>query len=177
VSARQLDALTSPYSVAKNPNRYNAPVITLRRYQPKDFSRLLEIDQSCFVEGIAYSKEEMRYFLGMPTAITLVALQDEKVMGFVIADRFRPRRASRSMGKIITIDVAPEAWHSGVGTLLMSAVEGELKSAGCDYVSLEVAVDNEAALRFYKKHGYSVLKTLPRYYLDSIDGLLMGKRL
>ena len=53
----------------------------------------------------------------------------------------------------------------------------ELKYAGCDYVSLEVAVDNEPALRFYKKHGYSVLKVLPRYYLDSIDGLLMGKRL
>ncbi|MGB9122966.1 MAG: N-acetyltransferase [Candidatus Angelobacter sp.] len=152
-------------------------MITLRNYQPKDFSPLLEIDQSCFIEGIAYSKEEMRYFLGMPTAITLVGLQDEQVMGFVIADRFRPRRASRSMGKIITIDVAPQAQHSGVGTLLMSAVEGELKQAGCDYVSLEVAVDNEPALKFYKKHGYSVLKTLPRYYLDSIDGLLMGKRL
>ncbi|MBZ5490840.1 MAG: GNAT family N-acetyltransferase [Acidobacteriia bacterium] len=166
-----------PGSVAKNPTRYNASVITLRNYQPKDFSRLLEIDQSCFVEGIAYSREEMRYFLAVPTAITLVGLQDDEIMGFVIADRFRPRRASRSMGKIITIDVAPEAQHSGVGTVLMSAVEGELKQAGCDYVSLEVAVDNEAALRFYKKHGYSVLKTLPRYYLDSIDGLLMGKRL
>jgi ribosomal protein S18 acetylase RimI-like enzyme len=152
-------------------------VITLRTYQPKDFSRLLEIDQSCFVEGIAYSKEEMRYFLGMPTAITLVGLQDEKIMGFVIADRFRPRRASRSVGKIITIDVAPQAQHSGLGALLMSAVEGELKQAECDYVSLEVAVDNEPALRFYKKHGYAVLKVLPRYYLDSIDGLLMGKRL
>ena len=45
------------------------------------------------------------------------------------------------------------------------------------FVSLEVAVDNEPALSFYKKHGYSVLKVLPRYYLDSIDGLLMGKRL
>jgi ribosomal-protein-alanine N-acetyltransferase len=152
-------------------------VLTLRRYQPRDFPRLLEIDQSCFVEGIAYSAQEMRYFLGMPTAITLVGLQDEKIMGFVIADTFRPRRASRSMGKIITIDVAPQAQHSGLGTLLMSSIEAELKSAGCDYVSLEVAVDNEPALKFYKKHGYSVLKTLPRYYLDSIDGLLMGKRL
>jgi len=38
-------------------------------------------------------------------------------------------------------------------------------------------VDNDLALNFYKKHGYTVLKVLPRYYLDSIDGLLMGKRL
>jgi ribosomal protein S18 acetylase RimI-like enzyme len=152
-------------------------VLTLRRYEPRDFPRLLEIDQSCFVEGIAYSPEEMRYFLGMPTSLSLVGLQHDKIMGFVIADCFRPRRASRSAGKIITIDVAPEAQHSGLGTLLMSSVEAGLKEAGCDYVSLEVAVDNEPALRFYKKHAYSVLKVLPRYYLDSIDGLLMGKKL
>jgi ribosomal protein S18 acetylase RimI-like enzyme len=44
-------------------------------------------------------------------------------------------------------------------------------------VSLEVAVDNEVALRFYKKKGYSVLRVLPRYYPGSVDGLLMGKRL
>ncbi len=152
-------------------------MIHVRQYQPEDFPRLLKIDQSCFVEGIAYSKEEMRYFVGMPTAISLVALQDEQIMGFVIADRFRPRRALRSVGKIITIDVAPGAQHSGLGTLLMSSAESELKRAGCDYVSLEVAVDNDPALKFYKKHGYAVLKVLPRYYLDSIDGLLMGKRL
>jgi ribosomal protein S18 acetylase RimI-like enzyme len=167
--------------------RYNVSVITVRQYQSRDFHRLLEIDRSCFVEGIAYSEEEMRYFLGMPTAISLVGLQEaglgkaglqkEEIIGFVIADRFRPRRASRSMGKIITIDVVPQAQHSGLGTLLMASAEAELKQAGCDYVSLEVAVDNEPALRFYKKHGYSVLKVLPHYYLDSIDGLLMGKRL
>ena len=152
-------------------------MLTVRKYEPHDFKRLLEIDQSCFVEGIAYSEVEMRYFLSTPTVVPLVGLRDEEVLGFIIADRFRPRRASRSVGKIVTIDVAPMAQHSGLGTLLMSSAEAELKQAGCDYISLEVAVDNEPALKFYKKHGYSVLKVLPRYYLDSIDGLLMGKRL
>jgi ribosomal protein S18 acetylase RimI-like enzyme len=162
--------------------RYNVSVITFRPYRSRDFPRLLEIDQACFVEGIAYAEEEMRYFLSMPTAISLVGLQkaglqNEEIMGFVIADRFLSRRATRSVGKIITIDVAPPAQNSGLGTLLLSSAEAALKRAGCDYVSLEVAVDNEPALRFYKKHDYSVLKVLPRYYLDSVDGLLMGKRL
>lgn len=152
-------------------------MLKLRKYLPEDFERLLEVDQACFVEGIAYTEEEMRYFLAVPTAIVLVGMQKEKVQGFIIADGFRPRRASRSMGRIITIDVAPPAQHSGLGTLLLTSAEEELKAAGCDYVSLEVAVDNAQALAFYKKQGYSVLKTLPRYYLDSIDGLLMGKKL
>lgn len=157
-------------------------MLQVRKYEPTDFERLLEIDQSCFIEGIAYSEQELRYFLAAPTAISLVGANlvganDENILGFIIADRFRPRRASRSVGKVITIDVAPSAQHIGLGTLLMNSAERELKQAGCDYVSLEVAVDNDSALSFYKKHGYSVLKVLPRYYLDSIDGLLMGKRL
>jgi [ribosomal protein S18]-alanine N-acetyltransferase len=152
-------------------------VLKLRRYHPRDFERLLEIDQACFVEGIAYDEDEMRHYLSMPSAITLIGMKDGEIQGFIIADRFRLRRASNYMGRIITIDVAPENQHSGLGTLLLSNVEEELKQGGCDYISLEVAVDNASALRFYKKHGYAVLKVLPNYYLDSVDGLLMGKKL
>jgi ribosomal protein S18 acetylase RimI-like enzyme len=152
-------------------------VAELRKYEPGDFDRILEIDEACFVEGIAYSPDEMRYFLAQPSSFTLVGTENQRIQGFIIAHKLRQRRASRFMGRIITIDVAPEAQHSGLGTLLLSEAEKELQQAGCDYVALEVAVDNDSALRFYKKHGYSVLKVLPRYYLDSIDGLLMGKTL
>lgn len=152
-------------------------MIKLRPYRKGDFARLVEIDHACFREGIAYPEEEMRAFLAMPSAITLVATQQKRVVGFVIADQFHSRRWSRAMGRIITIDVLPEAQGTGIGDAMLTAAEEMLRQAGCDYVSLEVAVDNSRALRFYKKHGYSVLKTLPRYYLDSVDGLLMGKRL
>ena len=138
---------------------------------------MVEIDQACFAEGIAYDEEQMRYFLELPSAVTLVAEERGTIRGFIIADRFRPRRAMHYMGRIITIDVVKESQGSGVGTLLLNSAEAELKEAGCDYISLEVAVDNERALRFYKAHGYSVLKTLPRYYQGSMDGLLMGKSL
>ncbi len=150
---------------------------TLRKYRPEDFDRLLAIDQACFVEGIAYNAQELRYFLKMPSSITLVAADGDKIYGFVIADRFRRWRSDGMMGRIITIDVVPEVQHAGTGTMLLTAVEDELRQAGCNSVLLEVAVDNAPALAFYKKHGYSVLKVLPRYYLDSIDGLMMGKRL
>lgn len=153
-------------------------MFTLRKYRQSDFERLLEIDEACFVEGIAYTGEEMRYFLRMPAGTTLVAEDEHAVIqGFIVADHFRQRRASRFMGRIITIDVAPQAQHRGLGSLLLGGAEAGLRAAACDYVSLETAVNNEPALRFYKKHGYSVLRVLPRYYLDSIDGLLMGKKL
>lgn len=149
----------------------------MRSYRPEDFDRLIEIDHACFVEGIAYPEEEMAYYLRRRSAMTLVATDGDLIKGFVIADRFRSRRSAQSMGHIITIDVEPEAQKTGLGSVLLTSIEEKLRRAECGYVSLEVAVDNEKAMRFYKKHGYSVLKVLPRYYLNSVDGLLMGKKL
>jgi ribosomal-protein-alanine N-acetyltransferase len=77
----------------------------------------------------------------------------------------------------VTIDVVSEARRGGVGSLLMEEAEARLRALGCNSIYLETAVDNAAALRFYKRLGYSVLKTIPRYYLGSLDALLMGKPL
>jgi len=156
---------------------YNAAVYRLRPYRPQDFERLLEIDQQCFVRGIAYSAEELRHYLTSPSAVALVAENDKNLAGFAVADRYRPRRTGEWTGHLITIDVVAEARRAGLGSQLLSAIEQQLRQSGCSYMLLEVAVNNRPALRFYERHGYSSLKALPRYYLGSLDGLLMGKEL
>jgi ribosomal protein S18 acetylase RimI-like enzyme len=42
---------------------------------------------------------------------------------------------------------------------------------------LETAVDNVPALSFYKRHGYDVIRTWPRYYSNGVDALLLEKDL
>ena len=60
----------------------------------------------------------------------------------------------------------------------MSACEERLRALGCGEVYLETAVDNEAALRLYRKLGYEVLRTLPEYYSShGLDAFQMVKRL
>jgi len=56
--------------------------------------------------------------------------------------------------------------------------EQRLRSLGCTDVYLETAVDNEPALRLYRKLGYEILRTLPEYYSShALDAFQMGKRL
>jgi [ribosomal protein S18]-alanine N-acetyltransferase len=144
----------------------------IREATTADFETLWSIDQECFVEGISYSQPELRHYMGRRGAFTLVKEDELGISAFVVAESSR-----RAAGHIITIDVRPRARRSRHGSELLRMAEGRLLAAGCGAVLLEVAVDNETAIRFYKRHGYSVLKTIPHYYLDSVDALLMGKPL
>ncbi|HET9741418.1 MAG TPA: N-acetyltransferase [Terriglobales bacterium] len=144
----------------------------LRDYDPADFETLWQLDQRCFSHDIAYSRQELAYYLRDKSAICLVAWRETQVAGFVLGHVKRGH-----VGHIVTLDVDASARRSGLGSTLMQSIEDRFRAAQCDAVLLEVAVNNESALAFYKKHGFGVLKTLRRYYPGELDGLLMGKKL
>jgi len=146
------------------------PVI--RDYRRQDFETLWQIDQACFAQGISYTRRELAFYLARKRGFTLVAALAGRILGFVVVDRDRQGQAH-----VITIDVLPEARRSGLGSRLMATAEERLRTLGCSVVFLETAVDNAAALAFYKRHGYTVIHTIPRYYLDSIDALVLSKEL
>ena len=153
--------------------RYNVAVAPdIRDFQPDDFEILWRMDQECFPPGIAYSKPELRAYLRHRGSFTMVATDAEngKVAGFIVAH-------GGPTGHIITIDVAAKARRSGVGAQLLRAAEDRLRAAGSCAVGLETAVDNVSALSFYKRYGYSVIRTLPRYYSNGVDALVMKKEL
>jgi [ribosomal protein S18]-alanine N-acetyltransferase len=129
------------------------------------------MDQECFPPGISYSRRELSLYIRRRGALTLVAIEAAGgIAGFIVAKSGNP-------GHVITIDVAPSARRSGVGSLLLGSVEERLKTSGTRVVGLETAVDNIAALSFYKRHGYSVIRIWPRYYSNGVDALVLEKEL
>jgi [ribosomal protein S18]-alanine N-acetyltransferase len=146
--------------------------VLIREFAPQDFETLWRMDQECFEPGISYSRQELRSYIRRRAAFTLLAVDASKqaIVGFIVA-------CSGPAGHIITIDVMPGARRAGVGSLLLQAAEERLQSLGAMSVGLETAVDNLAALSFYKRHGYSVVRTSPRYYSTGVDALVLNKRL
>lgn len=143
----------------------------VRDYKPEDFESLWRMDQECFPPGISYSRQELQAFIRNRGSFTLVATNEkEEVQGFIVAH-------CRGSGHVITIDVGPDARRVGVGSLLLGTAEDRMRAGGCAAVGLETAVDNATALAFYKRRGYSVIRTLPRFYSNGVDALVLKKDL
>lgn len=140
------------------------------------------MDQICFDPQLAYSRPELAVYMRRPGAFTLVAESatgeasqngrvQSKIRGFIVAE------ARRRTGHIITIDVLPEARRAGIGSALLQAAEDRLRQAGAETVALETAVNNKAAIEFYKRKEYFVEKTVSGYYSNQLDALVMRKEL
>jgi ribosomal-protein-alanine N-acetyltransferase len=145
--------------------------VELRPYESRDFTALFKLDQSCFPPGIAYSKTTLRYFLALPSAECLLATVEKKIAGFILSEKNGP------LAHIITLDVAEVHRRSGIGSKLLTSMEGNVARQGVHTILIETAADNAAVVGFWKRHGYSIEGVLKRYYLGRTDAYEMRKLL
>jgi ribosomal protein S18 acetylase RimI-like enzyme len=145
--------------------------LSLRSYTPEDFDTLWEIDQVCYDEEVAYSKGEMRAYLNFPDSDCVVATLGGEIGGFCLS------RHQGYTGYIVTIDVVKKFRREKVGTALIDEVEKRLKTFGVKLIALETAVDDPAAVGFWKKHGYIERGVKKNYYPPDRDAYAMTKTL
>ncbi len=69
-------------------------------------------------------------------------------------------------GWVNYLAVDPQRQGSGLGAELMADIEARLETLGCPKINLQIRTDNEGAIAFYERLGFSV---------DA--ALSMGKRL
>lgn len=150
--------------------------IRIRVNTEADFEALYRLDQECYPPQIAYSRRTLRAFLHEPGVFCRIAEETSGpqaglLLGFLIGQQQRRR------GHIITLDVPPEQRRRGIGSLLLGDAEKRMAEAGVREVELETAVDNAAAVAFWKKHGYCTSGVLERYYAGKTDAYSMIKML
>ncbi len=144
--------------------------------RPLTISQLDEcwhLDQRCFVDGEAYSRDTFEYLLTAPESVSYRAVTSGGVMvGFVIG-LVEPDHT----GHVTTVGVAPEHRRRHLGKRLMLQVEEGFRRRNVRLVRLEVRSLNTAAQKVYETLGYAVTQRLPKYYSNGGDGLLMLKSL
>jgi [ribosomal protein S18]-alanine N-acetyltransferase len=153
--------------------REPAPRYDIRPLTHAQLDEVWRLDQRCFIDGEAYSRETFEYLLTAAEAVAYRAVTaDGTMVGFVVG-LVEPDHT----GHITTIGVAPEHRRRRVAERMLTKVEEAFRRRGLRTVRLEVRSVNTGAQQLYRNLGYAVTQRLPRYYSNGGDGLLMLKPL
>jgi ribosomal protein S18 acetylase RimI-like enzyme len=86
----------------------------------------------------------------------LIAERDGAPVGYAMVSLSRPSMTwpIDRAANLETIAVLPEARGAGIGTRLVDAVKERMRAAGVTHLGLGVVATNDAAIRFYRRHGF-----------------------
>jgi putative acetyltransferase len=128
------------------------PPATLRPYTAADAPAAIELWRQTWQEAypaidfaarVVWWRERWRSEL-VPSASIVVAEAAHGLIGFVTVNR--------ATGYLDQIVVAPQHWGAGIAEMLLD----EAKRLSPARLELHVNQDNARAVRFYRKHGFTI---------------------
>lgn len=150
--------------------------LPIRDYRPDDLEAAYRLDQSCFEDGISYTRGQIRAFLAREGAVALVVdVEPESEEGELLA--FAIGEVTGRKAHIVTIDIAAAGRRQGIGARLLGELLERMERAGAREARLEVDVRNTSAIRFYERMGFRATRKLPDYYGWGLEGLRMTRKL
>lgn len=139
----------------------------IRPMESSDLDRVSELEQICFHD--AWSREDLRRELEEnPYAKGIVLEEDGKVIGYAYY------WIVFEISQLSNIAVDPAFRSRGFGRRLLEQALKNSQAEGCENMTLEVRVGNEAAKKLYESMGFVGLHVSKKYYTDGEDALVMG---
>ena len=137
----------------------------IRKMAPGDLVRVVEIERACFGERwtVAAFQNEM----ANPASSYFVGVDDGQVIGYagywLILEE----------AHITTIGTDPKCQRRGYGERMLVAMIEHAARAGAKWLTLEVRISNDAAIKLYEKYGFTSLGRRRAYYQDNNEDALV----
>jgi ribosomal-protein-alanine N-acetyltransferase len=150
---------------------------SVRRAVRADLIEIHRIEQASFPQPWPFSALES--YLGEPGFLVAETGNDDgdppAVAGYVIADTV-PNHGT-PLGHIKDLAVRPAHRREGVASALLRRAIEVIDQTGAGSVKLEVRADNGGARQLYRRFGFEHRKTIPNYYSNGEDALVMVRLL
>jgi ribosomal-protein-alanine N-acetyltransferase len=143
-------------------------MIAVYPFRLAHLSRIMEIELASFPDS-AYSPAMFRGLHRNCPDLFLVAKRSGRIAGYMVTC------AEAKRAEIISLAVDPAEREAGVGAALMERTIRKLKRAEIRTIELAVRPENTAALRFYRRFGFTAIKRIAGYYEDGGDAVWMRK--
>ncbi len=138
----------------------------IQHAKANEIDAIFEIERKCFPGKAGYSKRQLEYLVLDTNSTCLV----DKLEGVIIAFLIVTYRQGSLTCNIETLDVNPAFKNKGIGLKLLKAAEIDMRRRGMRWSQLEVSEGNEAALKVYKKAGYTFKERIEGYYKFEHNG-------
>ena len=142
---------------------------TIQQASWRDLHDLNRLEHACFDQD-AWPMLDLLGVLTFPGVVRLKADWEGKMVGFIGGES----RDHHQTGWIITLGVLEEFRGHGMAQALLEECE---KKLGTRTMRLCVRINNEPAIRLYKKAGYIQVEIWPQYYRGGEDALVLEKYL
>lgn len=132
----------------------------LNDHQVRVAPRLADLEPRPAHEAWERRRAKYENWLSKPGAFLLLAQQDARAVGYAVAsigEGYDGWLSPERVGDLHDFAVLPEMRGRGIGSVLMDAVEDELRAAGVDHCRLRVISRNVDAVRFYERRGMTVV--------------------
>ena len=130
--------------------------------------QIAELEKLCFHDP--WSENSIASELGNRLSVWLVALDEEKVVGYVGSQTVIDET------DMMNIAVHPDYRNRGVATELIMELTQQLKKRGSRGLMLEVRESNSAAISLYEKHGFVQVGCRRNYYRNPRENALILRK-
>lgn len=152
----------------------NVKHVSLLWAAPERAGEVSALHGRLFEEG--WSEESITSLLEHPASTSLIAVAGDPktIKGFVIA------QLAADEAEILSIGVAPDWQHAGLGRMLVEGLARACKRGEAHKIFLEVAEDNVAARALYASLGFKETGRRKGYYKradGAMDALMLALQL
>lgn len=144
--------------------------IQIVRFRPRHLARILEIERATFAEE-PYTRAIFLDLYAECGELFLVAKLFRRIAGYIATG------AGDGRAEVISLAVDPEHRKKGIAAALLVYTLERLRVFGAHSVELMVRVDNQEAIRFYRRFGFRRVQEVPGYYENRRAGLRMRRAL
>jgi len=154
------------------------PSTTIRRAVRADLLAVFQIEQASFPQPWPFSAFER--FLETPGFLVAETggadsghdhVDRSGIVGYIVADAI-PNHGT-PLGHVKDLAVHPDFRRQGIGKRLLGRALTVLDSQGVGSVKLEVRANNDGAHKLYRSFGFEHCRTIPNYYDNGEDALVL----
>lgn len=142
----------------------------IKEVKLQDLKTIFKLELKIFEEN-AFSKETLKRLIENNEFFLKIEKGKVKktMAGFVIVIKDRKDRAN-----IINFLINPKYQNQGIGTLLLRKTLEETKViSDINIIVLNVNVNNQNAIKLYKKHRFKIIKEIDNYYNNGESSFFM----